>query len=88
VDSNVTAGQVDFWVQKSTDGGDTFSDWWGRAAGPVTSLKGGGSEEIAYDAPAKDTHTFNAGDIFLIKMATNGTWSGGRYFYAQLVVEC
>jgi len=88
-DSDVTAGQIDFWVEISTDGGDTWSNHWGTSAAPVVSLKSGGATaETGFDVQAKGTSTFAAGDVLRIRAVTDGTFSGGRRPWCQISVEC
>lgn len=88
VGADLTAGQVDFWVQKSTDGGDAFVDLWGSSGTPVATLDSATNPENTSAMVAKDTNTFAKDDLLRIRAATNGSFAPLTEIYAQLTVEC
>lgn len=83
---DVASGQCDFWIQSSTDGGDTWGDLWGSSGSPVLSLTG----EATSTTQEKDADAFVVGEMIRIKAVADGSWpvAPGVDVYAQLTVEC
>ncbi|MCF6205337.1 MAG: hypothetical protein L3J47_00390 [Sulfurovum sp.] len=85
-EGDVTAGSVEFFVEKSTDGGDTFSALWGTSGTGAVSMSSGGSAEVASNTVVKDTNIFAQDDVLRIRAA--GTGYTGGVVYSMLTVEC
>jgi len=83
--ADLASGSLEFWVQKSTDGGDTFSDLWGTTGTGAVSMSSGGDNERAYATVAKDTNTFAAGDILRVRVTYAASTAGDAW--AQLQIE-
>jgi len=83
-----TAGEVGSWVQKSTDGGATWSDWWGLAAAMPVTLDAVNTRVDTASSPS-GTLTFAAGDKIRLFFEEDGSWaqSGGAGIECTLVCE-
>jgi hypothetical protein len=86
ISADRTAGTAGFWVQKSTDGGDTWADLWGTAAAVVCEINGTDTErDVA--TQAKDTSTFAAGDILRTRCVQSVGFAGPVRLHSILTVE-
>jgi hypothetical protein len=88
VDVDISSGDGDVWVEKSTDGGDTFADLWGSDASPVITMNSTTNAERATATVAKDTNVFAAGDILRVRFKTENTIGGATTIYCRLGYEC
>lgn len=87
-DGDVTAGQVGFFVDKSTDGGDTWSALWGSSGSPILLLDTT-DPETNTATQAKDTSTFVASDLLRIRATSDGSFAqGGTRILAAITIEC
>ena len=86
VGSDRTAGDLQIWVQKSTDGGDTFSDVWGTSTTGAIAIDATNPERHQA-TQAKDTDTFAAGDILRVRAEGSPTWAPTADLICHLGIE-
>ena len=88
VSADRTAGTVQVFIQKSTDGGDSWSDVWGTSGTGAVTIDGTNTE-FHTATQAKDTDTFVAGDMLRIRATTDGSWApASATIIAKIAVEC
>jgi len=69
-----TAGDAGVWIQKSTDGGDTFSDLWGSTGTKAVQLDGTNTE-VDYASASAGTYSFAAGDVLRFRQEVDAAWT-------------
>ena len=82
-EGDITAGSIEFFIEKSTDGGDSFSALWGTSGTGAVSMSSGGSDEVSSNTVAKDTNVFAKDDVLRIRAAGTGYTGGVRVFDAH-----
>lgn len=86
VDADRTASTAGVWVQKSTDGGDTWTDLWGTAGQTVCEINATDTERDVATV-AKDTNSFAAGDLLRLRCVQAVGFAGPARIHAMLSVE-
>lgn len=85
--ADVSAGTFGAHVEKSTNGGDTWTDLWGTAAAPVCLLDDTTNPETVMATAAKGANPVAAGNYLRVRGDPSALLAGPTRVQAMLAVE-